>query len=220
MLRAMLLLCLCACRCGPPPADSTASDSAPRDSAPAAQNPCTEPQPILAKDGGETGYVRCADGSVNRVAAVPLTGDYRGDVPECEDWVSYTSCETDADCQDPAGGECALAGGNYGMPPFCECTWPCASDADCAATEICLPPEVHELPLRWPLCVRARCRTGESCPSGECALATRGDCGWGQAQLRCREHGDECRSNQECDGGVHFCWPQDGVMQCVYEACD
>jgi hypothetical protein len=223
MFRAALLLTLCACRCGEPPVDSAPVDSPPRDSALANTGPCEDPAPILARDGAETGYVRCVDGSVNRVAAVPLGGDYSEEPVTCEEWVEY-GCDSDEECQDPPGGHCAQNGGTFGFPPSCDCTWICASDADCGATEICLPPEVHKLSqLNWPICVPAHCRTGERCSSGECAVFTLLDCGWGLAELRCREESDECRSNWECEntsGGGDYCWKYDGPVTCQFAACD
>lgn len=216
-----LLLFLIGCHCGPAGRDSPPQDSPSRDSEPADQGPCVDAQPILAMDGAATGYERCADGSVNKVGQTTLGGDYSGEIRPCEDWVLDRSCDADDDCQDPPDGHCVYAGGNYGMPPFCSCIWSCASDAECAATEVCLPPEVHDLrQLTWPTCVTAHCRTGATCASGECALATQADCGWGVAELRCRKDTDTCRSNLECDDGAHFCWAYGDHMECEYEACD
>jgi hypothetical protein len=220
MVRVCLPLMLAACTCGPAERERAPPDSSAGDGEPVDQGPCVDPQPILTVDGAATGYERCADGSVNRVEnGVVLGGDYGGDVPECEDHVAYRNCDADADCQDPPGGHCAKVG-PYLFPASCECTWPCASDIDCTANEVCLPPEVHDLPLSWPLCVPAKCRTGATCSSGECAVATLRDCGWGMAELRCRKDTDTCRSNLECDEGAHFCWAYGDHMECEYEACD
>jgi hypothetical protein len=224
MIRVCLLLTITACTCGNTEHDSHQVDSPPQDSEPVDQGPCVDPQPILAKDGAPTGYERCTDGSVNRVEnGVVLGGDYSGDIRPCEDWVEY-GCDSDDECQDPSDGRCAYSGGTFGFPPSCECTWPCASDADCSALEVCLPPEVHELrQLNWPICVPAHCRTGESCGSGECAVLTLLDCGWGVAELRCRQDSDECRSNLECENnqsGGDYCWRYDDPVQCHFAACD
>ncbi len=217
-----LLLLVTACTCGNSQHDSPPLDTPSRDSEPVDHGPCVDPQPILAVDGASTGYERCADGSVNRVEdGVALGGNYTGEIDACEDWVLHRSCDSDDDCQDPPGGHCAYSPSSYDPPPCCECIWPCASDDDCDPTEICLPPEVHELPLlSWPRCVTARCHTGESCGSGECAVATQADCGWGKAELRCRTESDECRSNSDCEDECGFCWAYDGYMKCVGYACN
>ena len=44
------------------------------------------------------------------------------------------------------------------------------------------------------------------------------DCGWGEAELRCRREDDECRSNADCDGD--YCWAYEDHVECVNEACD
>ncbi len=211
-----LLLLLMACDCGPAEPDSRSLDSQPHDSEPVDEGPCVDPQPIQLIYGAPSGYERCADGSVNKVGETVLAANYSGEIRPCEDWVQYKSCFTDADCADPPGSHCALGFSPWSYPPWCECTTPCTSDADCGALEACIPPEVHDLSLDWPLCFPARCRSGESCPSGECALVTENDCGWGNFELRCRKDADECRSANECD---YDCWAYDTHLECVGPAC-
>jgi len=156
--------------------------------------PCTDPEPVLDPKGASTGWVRCADGSVNRVEAVPVDMALY-DVRECG-VVKPGGCYSDANCTERPNGRCAEWTSFGG--PWCTCTYLCSVDADCDEDEVCVTPEV--LWDKWPTCHPAPCRTGANCASGECGFT---ECdvyarGSPCAPLTCRSDLDTCRVDEDC----------------------
>lgn len=166
--RTVLLTVLaCGCGCG----ESTGSTPAPDSGF--VWTPCEDPQEILLLPGMPSGYVRCADGSVNRVEAVSLVGiDYSASVPACPKGVSdhLAGCHADADCGDDALHQCAYRRGSE--VNTCNCVTLCDEDSDCDVDQVCAPPQGAE-GLDWPMCVHAGCRTGAECASGECGVVSK-----------------------------------------------
>jgi hypothetical protein len=86
---------------------------------------------------------------------------------------------------------------------FCQCSYGCASDADCAGLgfeAICACPAGEGTPSA-PTCVPADCSEDAACPSGECGFGTR-DTGCGiEHYAVCRSASDTCRADGQCNGG-------------------
>jgi hypothetical protein len=152
----------------------------------------------------EPGYERCADGSINRVASVPI--DLEALIEPCHGTEAGLLCQSDADCDDfPGVGKC---GHSLSPNDRCECYYMCEQDSDCAADEACIPRSVLGTSIwPFPVCRRALCHSREEC--GEC-----GECGAGYffqgcetlSGLVCRSDGDECRVNDDCEDE---CFPLD-----------
>ncbi len=183
---------------------------------------CEEPSEILLVTGEASGYVRCEDGSVNRVEAVVLDPmQYVERIHECSDDVATddSDCRSDLDCDLQEWGQCEYADAYYRYG--CFCVYMCASDADCREDQLCLSAEAAN-GITWPRCVSAECRDGDDCSSGECGVSTKGSqCGpW--AKVACRTGLDECRSNEQCgDGQDDLCTPHDDRWQCRHwYGCD
>ncbi len=161
---------------------------------------CRSSTAIVDAAGAPTGFERCADGTIHRVAALST------DIEHTESSCPYTEadaddyelhCLTDADCTEAANGLCAKKSFGEG-PSGCGCSYACASDADCAAGEACVPDGLEEDALKHSTCVPANCRTDADCAGGECGLSIfNDDCGWTVA-LACRSDADECRLDRQC----------------------
>ena len=133
--------------------------------------PCTDPEPVLDPKGSSTGWVRCADGSVNRVEAVPVDMALY-DVRECG-VVKPGGCYSDANCTERPNGRCAEWTSFGG--PWCACTYLCSADADCATGECGYNP-----------CgVYPRDPDGVACRTGGDACRVDDDCDWGWAGNWC-----------------------------------
>ncbi|MBT9554903.1 MAG: hypothetical protein IV100_02690 [Myxococcales bacterium] len=156
---------------------------------------CVDPAPVLLANGGPSGFVKCADGAVNRVASIPYEPVNSGEA--CHGDEPAGACSTDADCTGAPHGRCIhfsdLEGG-----PFCNCEYACATDEDCATGTVCVPPELSER-ATFPRCVSAGCREGNDCASGECGLADFFNGCYQETSLRCRDSNlDTCRGDAEC----------------------
>lgn len=159
---------------------------------------------------------------MNRVEAVPVTldGSYSAEVPPCHHAYFEGNCTSDDECNYKPHGYCELSGGNNGFPPICNCTYLCSDDADCSDGEVCLSPEAHDLPLVWPVCVEAECRTNSECPSSQCGVASIPNCGHGEAKMVCRTAMDECNDATDCSGGEKNCFSFEDRLVCASDACD
>jgi hypothetical protein len=146
--------------------------------------PCEEP----VADG--SGYERCKNGSVHRVA-----------IQTCESLLSQRApldpslggdCQSDADCTNKPSGYCrAFAGleapGNY-------CAYGCLSDADCTTGSICLCGD----PIGT--CVSATCASDADCGAGlRCQRYESIACGG--TGFACQTPDDQCGSNADCAAG-------------------
>lgn len=205
-----------------PEKDSGGDPSVPRDSSaledtsiPAdtsvAPPPCASPTDILTGSGEPTGFVRCADGSIDRVQVVPIVlGEDAEPYDPCmTDAVQPTPCMEDADCTAMTHGYCV--GAYRSLSYSCWCDYLCSTDEECGTERACIPAEVWGAdPHRRPLCEPALCSTDSDCPSGECGLAHDGS-------LACRTPADVCRADADCTENSYFCLPQaNGAWACSY----
>ncbi len=194
---------------GPPPGDALPPDGAPP------PGPCGEAEPVLDAAGGPSGWVRCEDGSLNRVAPSACPGPPPG--AACPEG-GGGQCAVDSDCQARPHGRCVqvFLGGKQAAD--CGCAYGCEADADCGADQICLCDAAE-----GSRCVTATCATNAACGDGECGLSASDDgCGVTYA-LACRTADDTCRSNVDCGpDSFEACAAdyQTGVWQCASQgAC-
>lgn len=155
---------------------------------------CVDPQPIAQESGGASGFVRCADGAVDRVAAVaceqPLS-----DGPACQGDEDSQTCTTDSDCVDRPHGRC-IHYEDFDASTHCGCSYGCATDDDCTDGRSCVCAGV--LDSESSRCVASNCSDSEDCGSGACGLAVWDDGCGAVPSLACRVGGDECRSDGDC----------------------
>src|SRR5262245_8769783 len=64
---------------------------------------CEDPKPILQPNGAESGFVTCADGSVDRVATATCAVTLKD---TCQGTETNLGCMTGADCTAQANGSC------------------------------------------------------------------------------------------------------------------
>ncbi len=181
---------------------------------------CEDPQRINAAVGIPSGYVRCADGSVDRVAVVPVDPSiYDARITLCQDRSSAWTgqCHTDGDCGDPGEDRCIYVDNEFGS--WCECTTLCSRDEDCDQGQACISPAATGSRYAWPTCVTASCTTGADCESGECGVAAMDYQSETYFALACRTPDDRCRTNDDCENSSEpgdLCRPwEDGVWQCT-----
>jgi hypothetical protein len=151
---------------------------------------CADPEPILqAGTAIESGFVRCADGFVHRAfsatcVAPALAGG-------CGPSGNTGRCVGDAACIEHPYGACVdtSTGG-------CECTYGCATDADCDAGEVCACAGVVVGRAR---CIPAACSASSECGQGLCGLSIDVDpCGRSDGRLACHDDRQECRVDADC----------------------
>ena len=158
---------------------------------------CQSPTKILQPNGEDSGFVRCANGGVDRVA--PATCELVA--PACDGSESLTTCATDADCTAAPNGRCTRTWhtGGTGSVVECGCSYLCATDADCA-DGVCVCVGVAD--LERPFCLSSGvvgCKGPADCPSGECGLSSLFDgCASVYNKLVCRAPGDACREGADC----------------------
>lgn len=193
-----------------------------------ASSVCEDAEAILTKAGDSTGFFRCPDGSRHRVEAVTLPPpELRAG--DCKGTEGSRSCSTDADCTAMPYGRC-ISGNDYrmpdpddqveGTPERCDCRYSCASDADCASGEACIPGGVVS-GQSVPFCAPASCKTGDDCASGECGLSVQDDDGCHNriVKLACRSKADSCRVDAECSGSAEQCIYASERFQCMGPDC-
>jgi hypothetical protein len=187
------------------------SDGAP----PPPAGPCADPVPIReGVDGPATGFVRCPDGRVERVAA-----------PTCADPLPAGACppglggecSVDSDCVARAHGRCSAS--SFDDQNACYCQYGCASDADCPDGSICACGDRDGDAQNYPDgsgCVPSTCLTNADCGSGACRLGSYAECDW-TYQLACSTATDACASTADCEGG-EGCLPREQGWMCDYGA--
>ncbi len=161
---------------------------------------CENPVPIAQADGSPSGYVRCADGAINRVQQVACNEP----APACKGTEVNLGCTTDADCGATPGAKCAhydeVPGGEI-PGDSCNCVYPCSTDSDCPAGNICACNGVVPMNAPFAACVTASCVTNADCPSGECGISSYDDGCYRDIELACRTPGDPCRADAACQDG-------------------
>ncbi|MBI4950425.1 MAG: hypothetical protein HY908_00180 [Myxococcales bacterium] len=156
---------------------------------------CQAPTPL----GAGSGLVRCADGSVNRESAGTCTPEVVG--PSCQGNETVQNCTSDAECSAHAYGRC-LSGmqGGGGQASSCDCSYSCATDADCESGQACLCAGAAT-GIEGARCAPASCFSNADCASGECSVSTCNDL----AGLACRSAADTCRVDAECAAPGETC---------------
>ena len=162
---------------------------------------CVGGTPALDANGGVTGFVKCADGTVHREQAMAC--DPTAGAPACSGTEEAIECGSDADCTAQPNGRCASypGYGAWGSPKtICGCTYPCINDAECGAGKVCVCGGVVENHFNpWSKCAAAACASDASCASGQCGVVfVAGACGYGTQALACRTAADSCRLNADC----------------------
>ena len=118
---------------------------------------------MLLDNGDPSGFVRCADGAVNRESAATFDATNPGE--RCHGDEDFRDCTTDAECGSVPHGACvhAVSQWDTGTPDtFCNCEATCASGADCAEGEACVPADVSG-GINRPTCVPATCHADGDC---------------------------------------------------------
>ena len=159
-------------------------------------SPCTNPQPILQPNGEPSGFVRCADGAIDRPSPATCAIKLQDTCAGTED---DKACVTAADCTERPNGECvSYSGGEPGpIMTFCGCQYQCQSDADCDAGYICACAGVADAGKAF--CIHAAdCEVNSDCASGECGFSEYFDGCFTQQVLYCRGSDDSCRIDAQC----------------------
>jgi hypothetical protein len=192
-LRTSLLAALgvgCDAEVADTPPDGGTPDARPPDAAaPAA---CTKPTPVLNAAGEASGWVRCEDGALNRLAAG--TCDQPPPGTACTE-SGVGECAADSDCGTHPRGRC-IRTSTAELTEQCGCVYPCETDADCAVDQLCLCDAAEGA-----RCVHADCRSNQDCDSGECGLSASeySGCGIGLS-VACRTVEDACHGLDDCIG--------------------
>ncbi len=164
---------------------------------PIATDLCVDPVAVTDPNtGADSGFVRCADGTLNRSTAVATVPAYAGSA--CIGDEEYLSCTTDADCTAAPYGFCAHEDLVPSDEASCGCVYSCTTDDDCGDGSACVPKNIGPR-VYATVCVPADCRTDADCDSGECGLSSYNDgCGT-TTRLQCRDDRvDECRADTDC----------------------
>lgn len=196
------------------------------DPTPALRSHCDAPTRIVDA-GAPTGFVRCADGAINRRTAPDVSPIVHGG--SCEGDEVNLTCSRDEDCRtDPSASRCVhldphpLPPTDQIAPSSCTCRDACASDEACGAGFACVSPVLTG--FTDASCVPAACRTNSDCASDECGLFV-WETGCGPAaRLTCRTASDTCRTSDaygdnSCHPGEGWDAP-DGVSMCLGHSCE
>ena len=162
---------------------------------------CVEPDAILTASGEITGFVRCADGSINRVVVSDFDlAPYEQELIENPDSCGWGEdhCATHEDCDPETHSFCVHdQDGDY---TSCGCRTPCSSDEECGEGRACFPPELELDWASYPRCHEKQCSTNDDCESGECGVSFF----WDEIvvmELFCRSQADDCRVDSDCEHG-------------------
>lgn len=169
--------------------------------------PCESPASIDDR-GAPTGFERCADGAINRRAAVAVSVGTAASA--CEGTEDRLLCTGDEDCAERPNGHCISSTNFEFTETYCGCVYACETDADCASngsssTEICAP---SSLSGNFGLsgCIYASCAENDSCESGQCGYSTFSDGCGSRRSLACRAAMDTCHTSDDClDPGYPQC---------------
>ncbi|APR78918.1 Hypothetical protein A7982_04265 [Minicystis rosea] len=162
---------------------------------------CAGAAMVTASDGSDSGFARCPDGSIHR--NYPVTCDAGLGVEACDGTEKSTACTTDAECVAHPHGRC---GRNRridfsGVIIACECVYPCETDDECGAGQVCVCAGVVPADHHHSLCAPTTCKTGQDCASGVCGLSSlrlhANQC-FADIELACHAPTDICQSNTDC----------------------
>jgi len=159
--------------------------------------PCDDPQPIVDATGAASGLVRCADGAINRTAAVAADPTFLGEA--CAGTEAHRSCDTDADCTEHPNGHCGAYVIEGDGDLTCGCQYTCATDADCTEDQVCLPAPLVDSDAWGSRCVSASCTTDDACMSDQCGVAPPNTVGSSWWTIGCRTEDDTCRTHDDCE---------------------
>ena len=158
---------------------------------------CEAPMWVVDEQNACTGYVRCADGALNRVTAMRVDPANTG---SCPDRAVEIRCGADGACgsRDPntrCVGSVDLSSGEV----FCDCVSSCSTDADCQPDGACIPDALNGQQLHTSQCAWAACTVSADCPSGECGLSVNVDDSTQRVELACRTQDDQCPADHTSD---------------------
>lgn len=172
--------------------------------------PCEGSQALLYEDGTASGFERCADGRVHRVAAVAVLPPGTGDA--CTGTEPFSACDGDEAC---GTGQVCRNLSFYGES--CGCYPTCVTDADCAAGEACLGPGAIDTPADFGACTAVACRTDADCTDALCVASSWvSGCGPG-LRLSCQSAEDECAVDADCADQTCLDWGHG--FQCGDDEC-
>jgi len=136
------------------------------------------------------------------------------------------ACRLNSDCDDRENGRCVLLYETvdvYSTYSVYGCEYACGDDAGCENGQVCVHPDLTEAASRS-RCVKAECKSGSDCASGECGLVDfSDDCGqW--TELRCRDvNADACHGDGDCVhlGDRYSCRTElpGGAFKCLGQNC-
>jgi hypothetical protein len=153
---------------------------------------CSGATPILQPNGADSGYVKCSDGSINRVAAatcaVVLKDTCKGDE-------MFFECKTGADCVAQPNGSCLTFSTDT---TGCSCHYQCKGDSECGPGQACVCAGVGDPEKSFCTSAAGDCAKPGDCPSGECGYATFDDGCSTHHYLYCRDQADICRVDGQC----------------------
>ncbi len=175
---------------------------------------CVDATEILQIDGKTpSGLVRCADGTIHRVAAVACV------VPQiatdCLEPLDGSTCLSDADCVEHGFGTCREQFQCGFTAAQCGCVYGCESDADCDAGQLCLCAGDGNFRSR---CVAAGCATDADCGGQACAASTDPFDAPTIDKFQCHAADDMCCGNADCElgGECRFDTLTPGVWACDF----
>lgn len=213
---------------GPGSGGSTSSNATSTGSGNGPSSACVNPQPIIATDGSDSGFVRCADGAIDRPQANRC--DVTVHMPACDASAQSFACMSDAECADAPNGRCVIyTSQNFGGDTVtsCGCAYPCSNDADCGPGSVCVCHGVAETPINSPwaappghaFCAPASCQTDDACASAECGLSSYWNGCNTEYGLGCRTPNDTCRVSAQCSGAQCALGAGPAGWQCSVENC-
>jgi hypothetical protein len=171
---------------------------------------------VLDPNGKDTGYIKCADGTIHRAAQVAC--DPAISAPACGSNEPFKACMSDADCNAGPNGKCSSLKNLRDGSNYCDCVYSCVNDSDCMPGSVCVCPGVVKTSVDWSFCAPATCITDANCPSGECGITTFYNGCYYDTALQCRAPGDVCRLTTDCVGAECAIEPPLGY-QCRTQNC-
>lgn len=183
---------------------------------------CDNATPILQPTGEPSGFVKCADGSIDRVEQVTCVLQNKD---TCMGTEETLGCTTAADCVAKPNGVCLtqqLPGGT-GSVSACGCVYPCQTDADCGTGKACVCAGVSPVYFAKDnaFCSDVgACGKGADCASGECGYTEYTDGCSLTLSVVCRDSADECRTSAGCIGGQQCSkTTANGAWTCMDQTC-